>query len=441
VKKRILIHCAYLLIAAIAATTVAMVLLTYGMFERRVMEDLRVDARVVWAMLRSGARTQALTDLDDALRVTIVGADGTVIFDSRADEGGMESHADRPEIRRAMEHGEGSDIRNSRTVERNAFYYAVRMDEGRVLRVSKEASSIWSVYLRAVPLILIVLAAMFGMSMLAATAVTERLLRPIERIARGEEGGEEQQPVYPELRPLLSRIRSQHEEIIRSANVRVEFTANVSHELKTPLTSISGYAQLIESGMAEGAQARRFAGEIMRSANRLLDLINDIISLSHLDDPEQLICFEPTDLARAAQNAAAALEEAGRRAEVSLTLETVPAVVQADARLLEEMIGNLCDNAIRYNVRGGSVRVQVRAVRGHALLIVQDTGIGISRENQEKVFERFYRVDKSRSKATGGTGLGLAIVRHIAERHGAAIAMDSEPGRGTTITVTFDRVQ
>ena len=442
-KKRILMHYAYLLIAATAVTTISMALLIYNMFERRVLEDLRVDAQVVSAMLDSGVEMQKLGGLGDALRVTIVHEGGTVLYDSKADEDTMESHSDRPEIMQALSHGEGSDIRDSRTVQRSAFYYARRMDSGSVLRVSKEASSIWNVYMRAVPLILVVLAVMFALSMMAAGAITDRLLRPIERMIRrdADEVQEENDVVYPELTPLLSRLRSQHEEIIHSANARVEFTANVSHELKTPLTSISGYAQLIESGMAEGEQARRFAGEIMRSANRLLALINDIIRLSQMDNPEGMISMEPLDLAQTAACVVERLQDNADRSGVSITLETVPVRIRADARLMEEMISNLCDNAIRYNVRGGSVREQIRAVRERAILIVQDTGIGISRENQKKVFERFYRVDESRSKATGGTGLGLAIVKHIAERHGAEIALESELGKGTTITIAFERIQ
>ena len=220
---------------------------------------------------------------------------------------------------------------------------------------------------------------------------------------------------------------------------RQEFTANVSHELKTPLTSISGYAELIESGMAQGDQAKTFAAEIHKSANRLLTLINDIIRLSQMDAPMPSLKFEPVDLAQIAANTFEQLEMSARKADVSLQLDARHAVVEADRQMMDELLYNLCDNAIRYNVRGGSVRLEVRPVRDKVIVCVQDTGIGISPENQEHVFERFYRVDKSRSKATGGTGLGLAIVKHIAVKHNAQITLESELGRGTTISVTFDR--
>ena len=222
--------------------------------------------------------------------------------------------------------------------------------------------------------------------------------------------------------------------------MRVEFTANISHELKTPLTSISGYAELIENGMADGEQARRFAAGIHKSANRLLTLINDIIKLSQMDAPDHRIEREPVDLGQIAEATVESLRLQAGKMQVTLMTEVRPCTISADRGMMEEMIYNLCDNAIRYNVRGGSVRVQVRPVRGRVLLVVQDTGIGIGKENQERVFERFYRVDKSRSKATGGTGLGLAIVKHIAAQHGAEISMHSELGCGTTITVSFERI-
>jgi len=191
--------------------------------------------------------------------------------------------------------------------------------------------------------------------------------------------------------------------------------------------------------MAQGEQAKTFAAEIHKSANRLLTLINDIIRLSQMDAPMPSLKFEPVDLAQIAANTFEQLEMSARKADVSLQLDARHAVVEADRQMMDELLYNLCDNAIRYNVRGGSVRLEVRPVRDKVIVCVQDTGIGISPENQEHVFERFYRVDKSRSKATGGTGLGLAIVKHIAVKHNAQITLESELGRGTTISVTFDR--
>ena len=438
VKRRILTYFIRILAAAIAATMILMTLLTYNMFERRMIEDLSVDAQVLEALLSASGAQSVMQELDEALRVTIIGGDGEVLYDNRVDTVGMDNHMNRPEIAQALKEGEGRDVRQSQTVDSSTFYYALRLENGSVLRVAKEASSIWSIYMRALPLILVMTLLMIALSVAASHVLTDRLVDPIRRLADDMEG-EHSAASYPELQPFMRRIRSQHEEIVKNANMRVEFTANVSHELKTPLTSISGYAELIESGMATGEQAQRFAGKIAKSASRLLTLINDIIRLSQMDSPEHEIECESVDLAQVAENVKEQLRLNAEKLGVTVQTDVKPCVISADRRMMEELIYNLCDNAIRYNVRGGSVRVEVRPVRGKALLLVQDTGIGISRENQERVFERFYRVDKSRSKATGGTGLGLAIVKHIAAKHGAQITMESELGEGTTITVSFER--
>lgn len=307
-------------------------------------------------------------------------------------------------------------------------------------RLSPEVSAemLEEVMFRSAPLILVVMAGMIGVCFLLSRALARWILRPIEQMA-AQPGKAGEVAHYPELEPFVSTIRSQHEEIMRSANMRVEFTANVSHELKTPLTSISGYAELIESGMAAGEQGQHFAGEIRKSANRLLTLINDIIQLSQMDSPDREIAPEAVNLAPMAAAVLQQLKLSAEKANVSLQLDARTAIVHADRQMMEELLYNLCDNAIRYNVQGGSVRVQVIPLKEQVILRVQDTGIGISKENQPHIFERFYRVDKSRSKATGGTGLGLAIVKHIAAKHDAQIDLESEPGRGTTISVTFER--
>jgi len=438
-KRRIHTYFMRILTAAVAVTTVLMTLLTYSMFEQRMIEDLSVDARVLEALLGANDAQTVMQELDDALRVTVINEDGMVIYDNRVDAEKMDTHLDRPEVMQALEKGEGRDVRESQTVESSTFYYAMRLKNGDVLRVAKEASSIWSVYMRALPLILLVMMMMIALSAAAAHMLTDRLVDPIRRLT-DDLDGEHSAASYPELQPFMRRIRSQHEEIIRSANMRVEFTANVSHELKTPLTSISGYAELIESGMAEGEQARRFAGQIHKSASRLLTLINDIIRLSEMDSPEHEIECETVEPGQIAETTVEQLKLNAAKMDVMMQVDVRPCQISADRRMLEELIYNLCDNAIRYNVRGGSVRVGVMPVRDRVLLTVQDTGIGISKENQDRVFERFYRVDKSRSKATGGTGLGLAIVKHIAAKHNALLSMESEPGVGTTITVSFERV-
>ncbi len=424
---------------AILATTLLLSWVNYEMFKGRVMDDLEAYGRMFAVEMNGEAETQsALHSLEEDIRVTLVHADGTVYYDNFADPNAMDNHADRPEIRQALENGSGSDIRNSSTVDQSAFYYAVRLKNGDVMRLAQEASNIWSVYFRSMPLIVLLAAGMACVSLYLAHLLTARLVQPIERMTAhlNNVSGVAR---YPELEPFMDMIEQQHEEILRSANMRVEFTANVSHELKTPLTSISGYAELIESGMAQGEQAKTFAAEIHKSANRLLTLINDIIRLSQMDAPMPDLKFEPVDLAQIATNTFEQLEMSARKADVTLQLDAKPAMVEADRQMMDELLYNLCDNAIRYNVHGGSVKLEVRPVRDKVIVCVQDTGIGISPENQEHVFERFYRVDKSRSKATGGTGLGLAIVKHIAVKHNAQIELESELGRGTKISVIFER--
>ena len=438
-KKKIFKYFACMITVAILATTLLLSWVNYEMFKGRVMDDLEAYGRMFAVEMNGEAETQsALHSLEEDIRVTLVHADGTVYYDNFADPNAMDNHADRPEIRQALENGSGSDIRNSSTVDQSAFYYAVRLKNGDVMRLAQEASNIWSVYFRSMPIIMLLAAGMACVSLYLAHLLTARLVQPIERMTAhlNNVSGVAR---YPELEPFMDMIEQQHEEILRSANMRVEFTANVSHELKTPLTSISGYAELIESGMAQGEQAKTFAAEIHKSANRLLTLINDIIRLSQMDAPMPDLKFEPVDLAQIAANTFEQLEMSARKADVTLQLDAKPAMVEADRQMMDELLYNLCDNAIRYNVHGGSVKLEIRPIRDKVIVCVQDTGIGISPENQEHVFERFYRVDKSRSKATGGTGLGLAIVKHIAVKHNAQIELESELGRGTRISGIFER--
>lgn len=435
-KKKLVKVFATMICAAIVLTAILLSLVTHRLFEQRVFEDMRIEARMLAQMVESNS--DVLDILSGELRVTLLDAQGAVLLDNTADSSQMENHAKRPEVAAALAQGEGTHVRRSSTMQCDTYYYAVRLEDGSVLRLGEEASGVVGIYVQAAPAVLVLLALMLGLCVVATNVITRRLLRPIAQMT---EQLDEETPVvaYPELEPFMNMIRKQHQEILRSADVRVQFTANVSHELKTPLTSISGYAELIESGMAKGEQAQRFAGEIRKSTDRLLTLINDIIRLSQMDSPTSAIQLEPVDLQEIAVEVTQQLRVNAQKTNVTLTLEARSAVIQADRRMMEELLYNLCDNAIRYNVPGGSVRVEIRPLREQVIVCVQDTGIGISMENQTRVFERFYRVDKSRSKATGGTGLGLAIVKHIAAQHGAQLHLESELGHGTAITVTFAR--
>ena len=279
------------------------------------------------------------------------------------------------------------------------------------------------------------LIAEFLIAVLLCRHVVRRIVEPVEKLAENPE--DTSVKLYRELEPVARTMREQHEEIVKNDRMRSEFTANVSHELKTPLTAISGYAELIESDMGSAEDRKHFADEIHRNSNRLLMLIDDIIRLSELDTAQIQVDMENVNLLEIAQSCVENLKTSAADHKVMLHVDGKPAHMKADRTMMEELIFNLCDNAIRYNNEGGSVFVNVSANRGVVLLSVKDTGIGIPKEHQERIFERFYRVDKSRSKRSGGTGLGLAIVKHVAALHHGEITVDSEAGQGTEIKIAF----
>ncbi len=521
-------------------------------FEQQVKNDLRTTAGLIADGYAYTDDPQILGRFDrEDLRITLVAPDGAVLFESDADAGQMDNHLSRPEIRDAFAHGSGESVRESDTVGQRIYYYAQRLPDGTVLRVSIQASSLYGPLLRAFPWLLLLLLLLCVLSMAVSKGVTRRLLRPITRLTDrldDRHPPEEDDAVYPELYPLVHKIRSQRTEIqhqlkreeeekdrlsvilqtmaeglivldadrkvlvanesvksllgcgaqvegqpilalsrdpdlnacvdaaaagrtesayialsgkqcqvvcspvitdekqigvicfvldvtekMQIEKMRREFTANVSHELKTPLTSISGYAEMIESGIARPEDVPGFAATIHKEAGRLLTLISDIIRLSELDEAGVAEEGQPVDLLSLARDCADTLSLSADQHHVTLSVEGTSSVVHGSRSLLLELVFNLCDNAIRYNREGGTVTVTV----GDHTLTVSDTGIGIPDKHQSRVFERFYRVDKSRSKETGGTGLGLAIVKHIAEQHRAKLELHSTVGKGTTITVRF----
>ena len=316
------------------------------------------------------------------------------------------------------------------------FYYAVRLDNGNVLRVAKESDNVLSIMSSTFPLLLGLAVVLFAVGALFSHLLTKSIVAPVEQMANDMDHLESIR-VYKELRPFIITIQKQHEDIRKNADMRQEFTANVSHELKTPLTSISGYSELIESGMATDEDVVRFAGEIHQNANRLLTLINDIIRLSELDVSTQEVVYEQLDLYAMAEKCVDMLQVNAENHDVTLQLSGKSAYVNANREMMNELLYNLCDNAIRYNKKGGRVDVSVEETDTEVVLSVKDTGIGISKEHQERIFERFYRVDRSRSKLTGGTGLGLAIVKHIVAQHHANLELESEKDAGTQIRVRF----
>ena len=376
-------------------------------------------------------------DVDD-LRITMIKKDGKVFYDSFADAKKMENHANRQEVRQALKHGNGKAIRTSDTLDKNTFYYAVRLDDGNILRVAKESRSIWSVFIKVMPAILILIFVILAISKMLSDVLTKSLLLPIEQMSENLDHLEDI-TTYKELMPFINTIQEQHKNILMNAKMRQEFTANVSHELKTPLTAISGYSELIQNGMTNEEETIRFAGEIHKSAKRLLTLINDTIRLSQLDTSEQKVIYEAIDLYKIAEDCVNMLKFSAENHGITISIHGTNAYLEGNKEMLEEVVYNLCDNAIRYNNEGGKVDVTVKPVKGKIYLCVEDNGIGISKEHQERIFERFYRVDKSRSKSTGGTGLGLAIVKHIIQQHGAHMELTSEKGKGTKIEIEFSK--
>lgn len=439
-RKKINLQLIAISAIAICITFVLVVAVSYDFAKKQVFDDLKSYTYLAKEVMENGLlkEVEKLPNSGDSIRLTWIDAGGVVLYDSKVDINEMENHKDRPEFAAALQFGESTMVRHSETMNKNGFYYALKMDDGSVLRSGKNMESIFGIFQATLPSLLGVVALTFIVAVFTANILTKSIIRPIEEIARNMDHIENME-VYKELVPFVNTIRDQHEDILRNAMMRQEFTANVSHELKTPLTAISGYAELIENGMATEEDSVRFAAEIHRNSKRLLTQINDIIRLSQLDVTEDEELQEEVNIYQICQKSVDMLQMNANMHDVSICFEGVPCLITGNKEMIEEVVYNLCDNAIRYNNKGGIVEVFVKPVEDKVVLTVRDTGIGIGKEHQERIFERYYRVDKSRSKQTGGTGLGLAIVKHIVLKHKARIELTSEKGKGTTIQITFPK--
>lgn len=440
-KSKINVRLVGIAILAIIATVVGLTIVYYNLFQSQVRSDLAVSAKLLkdthyFEVVNTDTDEIDLSTDISELRVTWVGADGTVLYDNDATTESLANHMDRPEIKDAFDDGVGESVRRSDTMNENTFYYAVLLDNGTVLRVATDAKSLWSVFVSAAPVIALILLLIIAVCVGISHLLTKQLIRPIDEMAKNLEDTDFSSP-YKELDPFSETIRTQHADILSAAKARQDFTANVSHELKTPLTAISGYAELLDSDMVEESQKKHFYQEIRKNADRLLALINDILRLSELDLKEGTLRFEEVDLCETVRECQEGLSITARQRCVELKFEGQSCSVQGNKDMLKELVENLAQNAILYNKAGGFVDIRVAPLEGRAVLTVRDNGIGIPAAEQQRIFERFYRVDKSRSKATGGTGLGLAIVKHIVEIHDAKIELDSAPGVGTTVKVLF----
>lgn len=546
--KSIMFVCALVLAVGLAAVMGIL----YSNFDGQMRKELSKEA----AYLAYGVEQQGVDYLknikDKSARITYIDQDGTVLFDNEADVSEMKNHSDRTEFQKAEKYGAGESSRYSDTLSEKTIYYALRLKDGTVLRVSGTQDSVLALVENLIFPLCGLLCLMLILSGIMASAISKRIVKPINELDL--ESPKENQ-IYEELSPLLSKIHRQNREIqnqlelakqqqeefslitenmqeglividkytmILSANssawnlfhidrvcqgesvycldreeefrhaieqvlsgehtelvlklngsdiqlianpvirdkktegavvllvnvtekleresLRREFSANVSHELKTPLTSISGFAEIMQGGLVKNEDIPKFAGRIYKESQRLLQLVEDVIQISQLDEEKTSYVWEPVDVYQVCKNAFESLKEKAKRLNVHLYICGERMKMEAVRTLLEEAIYNVCDNAIKYNRNDGSVSVFLTQTAQEIQIVVKDTGVGIPKEDQNRVFERFYRVDKSHSKEIGGTGLGLSIVKHAVGALKGSVILRSEEGNGTEICMKFPKV-
>lgn len=546
--KSIMFVCALVLTVGLAAVMGIL----YRNFDGQMRKELSKEA----AYLAYGVEQQGVDYLknikDKSARITYIDQDGTVLFDNEADVSEMKNHSDRTEFQKAEKYGAGESSRYSDTLSEKTIYYALRLKDGTVLRVSGTQDSVLALVENLIFPLCGLLCLMLILSGIMASAISKRIVKPINEL---DLESPEENRIYEELSPLLSKIHRQNREIqnqlelakqqqeefalitenmqeglividkytmILSANssawnlfhidrvcqgesvycldreeefrhaieqvlsgehtelvlklngsdiqlianpvirdkktegavvllvnvtekleresLRREFSANVSHELKTPLTSISGFAEIMQGGLVKNEDIPKFAGRIYKESQRLLQLVEDVIQISQLDEEKTSYVWEPVDVYQVCKNAFESLKEKAKRLNVHLYICGERMKMEAVRTLLEEAIYNVCDNAIKYNRNDGSVSVFLTQTAQEIQIVVKDTGVGIPKEDQDRVFERFYRVDKSHSKEIGGTGLGLSIVKHAVGALKGSVILRSEEGNGTEICMKFPKV-
>jgi two-component system phosphate regulon sensor histidine kinase PhoR len=543
----------------IAASLILSYVLIIGVMYRQLFTNMEKEVKREAAYLESALNTTGIDYLNNAIvqdasnRITLIDTDGTVLFDSEEDITKLENHADRPEIIQALKEGNGTSVRFSTTLQKQTFYYAIRLENGMIIRVANTTDSVFAMIASNIPILFLLALLILILAMMIARWQTKKLITPINNLNLEKPL---ENDVYEELTPLLHRIENQNKQIQeqwvklnkkkeefnaitenmrealiiinkkgnvlsmnrtavellnvargeciekhfltvsrnqefqntiessmngkssdtiivldnkyyklmanpvylenslngcvvlmldvtekhRAEQMRKEFSANVSHELKTPLMSISGYAEIIKNGLVKNEDIPEFSGRIYSEATRLSNLVEDIIKLSRLDENNKTPEFEEVNLLMLAEDIKERLLPQAVKKNVELRVIGENVKIKGIKQILDEMIYNLLDNAIKYNEDNGKAGVSVIKENDNAVLSVWDTGIGIPREHQDRIFERFYRVDKSHSRETGGTGLGLSIVKHGAFYHNADIKIDSEPSRGTKIIITFKAI-
>jgi len=438
------------LFSVLALSFVLITGLLYTHFTDEQLDQLRNETKLVaQAVKLNGEHFFGYLGTTD-YRITWITEDGKILYDNEVDAGVMENHMEREEIRDALHDGYGESRRYSSTLFERQLYTAQRLSDGTVIRLSITQATIWNILLQfLLPLAGILLLALLT-SLLLASNLSKRLVEPLNALDLDHPMNNAHQEAYAEIQPLLQRLDDQHRQLAKDREalektslIRQEFTANASHELKTPLHIISGYAELLENGMVPTEESRRlFASKIRSESQRMSKLVEDIIDLSSLDGGGPGMARELTDLYRIALNAVESLETVAEDAGVKLAVKGSPAPLYGVPQVLYSIVYNLCSNAIHYSNKGGNVLVSVTPVSvsgspPKVILSVKDNGIGIPEEDLDRIFERFYRVDKSHSKEVGGTGLGLSIVKHAARLHGASVSVHSKLGKGSVFTVEF----
>ncbi len=416
----------------------------YGYFEKKIFNELETEAVFLEHFIED-SDAGALKKFDSVKnRITLIGKDGTVYFDNMVDASKMENHGLREEFIAAKEKGSAKVSRYSSTMTDKTLYFAKLLSNGNVLRISCDQHSVAVLMLGMSQTLLIMLVLAVIISGIAAVWTSKKITNPLNQINLENP---EDCLVYEELKPFTKRIAEENFEKTQREELRKQFTANVSHELKTPLTSISGFAEILKNGGTDEKTTKDFASTIYEESQRMISLVNDIIKLSKLDEKSISMEKEHIELLELSKEIAKILSASAKTKNVTLNVHGDTGKIFGVQPVIYEMIYNLIDNAIKYNKQNGTVEVTIKDENKNSsenkpfadktTISVRDTGIGIPKNEQERVFERFYRVDKSRSKELGGTGLGLSIVKHAAKYHNATISLSSKEGEGSTFIVTF----
>lgn len=413
---------------------------TYSYFEKQIFSELETEVSLLQHYAETN-RTSELAELKTKNRITLIHPDGTVYFDNTVNALTLENHSMRSEFIGAIQNGTDSSSRFSKTMTEKTLYFAKLLQNGDVIRISCNQHSVALIVIEITQTLVAMLIIALFVSLTFAQVISKKIIEPLNKI---NFENPENADVYEELKPFTKRIAEENFEKEQREELRKQFSANVSHELKTPLTSISGFAEILRTGETDKKTTIDFANTIYEQSKRMIELVNDIIKISKLDEKSISQEKEAVSLREVTTDIFKILSATAKNKNVHLNITGSSGMIFGVRSVIHEMIYNLIDNAIKYNKPSGSVDVNINSIskdtnkkESKVILTVKDTGIGIPHNEKERVFERFYRIEKSRSKELGGTGLGLSIVKHAAKYHNAIVTLDSDEGKGSTFTITF----